>query len=89
MLYKLEIIAEWGLRPLTHAGLLSASPFKSLTVHSLKWEKMTCSKSNDGVTAKLQSRKPAIIFPWHNMGNTTGAIIQYYLTALVCSVGRK
>lgn len=27
MLYKLEIIAEWGLRPLTHAGPLSVSPF--------------------------------------------------------------
>lgn len=27
MLYKLEIIAEWGSRPLTHAGPLSVSPF--------------------------------------------------------------
>jgi len=27
MLYKLEIIAEWGPRPLTQAGPLSESPF--------------------------------------------------------------
>lgn len=27
MLYKLEIIAEWGPRPLTHPGPLSMSPF--------------------------------------------------------------
>lgn len=30
MLYKLEIVAEWGLRPLTHAGPLSVSPFIEL-----------------------------------------------------------
>ena len=44
MLYKLEIIAEWGPRPLTHTGPLSESPFTQFD----------CTQSKTGENDMLQ-----------------------------------
>lgn len=46
MQYKFEIITEWGPRPLTHAGLLSVSPFT----------RFDCTQSKTGENDMLRVR---------------------------------
>lgn len=46
MQYKFEIVTEWGPRPLTHAGLLSVSPFT----------RFDCTQSKTGENDMLRVR---------------------------------